>query len=459
MSVLLTTHDPRAGLPAVSYPCATPEQVAQICRRARDAFFNQWRAVPSTERATALLSVAALLRDRLEEFAAAEARDTGKPLDVARGEVAGAAGLWEYAAALARTEHSECLSTATTQGLALTLREPMGVVGLIVPWNYPLITAAERMPFALAAGCCVVLKPSELAVGSLALLVEAMANNLLFPPGVVQVLFGLGDAVGRALVANPDVDMIAFVGSTATGRAIESAATATGKRVSAELGGNNHVLIYPDADLPRAARAVVAGGFRNGGQACIAGTHVLVDPSVADEWAVHLEQALRERFPVGEAGTAASIQPMISAAHKQRLLDLIEQARPAGFVPLPGSLLDGQGNFLGPVVLDRVPLHSPLRQQEIFGPVVTVTRVEADKFPAILADNQYGLAVYVWTAATSAALAAIRQVRIGRIWVNADPEFWLPELPVGGFAASGVGREGGAKALDTYSLPKSVLIF
>lgn len=460
MTQMLLTHDPRTGTAVARHACTDATQIDQICQRARQAFFQHWRTLPAARRSEALLSVARHLREQLEAFAAAEAADTGKSLATARGEVAGAAGLWEYAAALARVEHTETLGSATGSGLALTLREPMGVVGLIVPWNYPLITTAERMPFALAAGCCVILKPSELAVGSLALLVAHLQQNPLFPADVVQVVYGVGKEAGQALTRHPAVDMIAFVGSTATGRAIETAAASCGKRVTAELGGNNQVLVYPDADLAAAADGVIAGALRNGGQACIAGTHVLVDPAVADEFVSQLQQALQRRFPASSSDAVPEgLQPMITLAHKQRIQALVQAGLAQGGVALPGSRLDGPGHFLGPVLVDHVAPDSALREQELFGPVITICRVAASQFNAIVADNQYGLAVYVWTAASSTALQAVRQLRVGRIWVNADPEFWLPELPVGGFADSGVGREGGIRALDTYSLPKAAIIY
>lgn len=456
----LSTFDPRSGEAVAHYPCADAVGIDQVCLRARQVFFEDWRSMPAARRSQALSSVAQHLRANLVAYAAAEAADTGKSLAAAQGEVEGAAALWEYAAALARVEHTETLGSSMDSGLALTLREPMGVVGLIVPWNYPLITTAERMPFALAAGCCVVLKPSELAVGSLAMLVAHLQQNPLFPADVVQLLYGSGNEVGRALTTHPAVDMIAFVGSTATGRAIESAAVASGKRVSAELGGNNQVLIYPDADLLTAADSVIAGALRNGGQACIAGTHVLVDPAVADAFVAELQRALQRRHPVNEAdGLPSGLQPMITAGHKQRVQSQLQAGLAEGGNVLPGSRLDGPGQFLGPVLIDHVAKGAMLRRQEIFGPVITICRVAASQFNAIVADNQYGLAVYVWTAASKTSLQVVRQLRAGRIWVNANPEFWLPELPVGGFADSGVGREGGIRALDTYSLPKSAIIY
>ncbi|WP_159879675.1 MULTISPECIES: aldehyde dehydrogenase family protein [Aquitalea] len=457
---VLTTFDPCSGQAVAHYPCADAAQLDEVCQRARQAFFQHWRSLPAACRSQALNSVAQHLRANLAVYAAAEAADTGKSLAGAKGEVEGAAALWEYAAALARVEHTETLGSSMDTGLALTLREPMGVVGLIVPWNYPLITTAERMPFALAAGCCVVLKPSELAVGSLAMLVAHLQQNPLFPADVVQLLYGVGSEVGRGLTTHPAVDMIAFVGSTASGRAIESAAVACGKRVSAELGGNNQVLVYPDADLAAAADGVIAGALRNGGQACIAGTHVLVDPAVADAFVAELQLALQRRHPDSAMDEKPyGLQPMITSGHKQRIQSLLQAGLAEGGSLLPGSRLDGPGQYLGPVLIDHVAAASALRRQEIFGPVITICRVAASQFNAIVADNQYGLAVYVWTAASKTSLQVVRQLRAGRIWVNANPEFWLPELPVGGFADSGVGREGGVRALDTYSLPKSAIIY
>jgi acyl-CoA reductase-like NAD-dependent aldehyde dehydrogenase len=363
---VLTTFDPCTGQAVAHYSCADQEQIDQVCQRARQAFFQHWRSMPAARRSQALSSVAQHLRANLAAYAAAEAADTGKSLAGAKGEVEGAAALWDYAAALARVEHTETLGSSMDSGLALTLREPMGVVGLIVPWNYPLITTAERMPFALAAGCCVVLKPSELAVGSLAMLVAHLQQNPLFPADVVQLLYGIGSEVGRGLTTHPAVDMIAFVGSTASGRAIESAAVACGKRVSAELGGNNQVLVYPDADLAAAADGVIAGALRNGGQACIAGTHVLVDPAVADAFVAALQLALQRRHPASAMDEKPhGLQPMITAGHKQRIQSLLQEGLAEGGSLLPGSRLDGPGQYLGPVLIDHVAAASVLRRQEI----------------------------------------------------------------------------------------------
>ncbi|WP_293766230.1 aldehyde dehydrogenase family protein [uncultured Aquitalea sp.] len=456
---MIQTFNPHDGAPVFSAPAADDTVVDKVCRRAREVFFRDWRVLEAERRAEALASVAAHLRERAADYALAETRDTGKPQAAALGEVAGAAALWDYAASLARVQRSDALGASTREGLAFTLREPMGVVGLIVPWNYPLITTAERLPFALAAGCCVVLKPSELAVGSLPMLLEHLSTNPLLPDGVVQALFGTGKETGLALTRHPAVDMIAFVGSTSAGRAIESSATANGKRVSAELGGSNLVLVYPDADLPRAAEAVAASALRNGGQACIAGTHVLVDPAVADRFAALVNEVVTRDYSGLDAQGRPRIQPMITFAHKQRLAGVVNTALAGGACAMSASQLDLPGNYYGPVLLDGLAAASALRRQELFGPVITFTRMTADKFPAEIADNAYGLAVYLWTASTAAALSAARHCRVGRVWINADPGFWLPELPVGGFAGSGTGREGGFAGLETYSLSKSVLLY
>jgi betaine-aldehyde dehydrogenase len=453
---------PRSAGDAALPGAAPADMVADACARARQAF-ALWRKVAPQDRANALHAVATALKAKKELFSQREAADTGKPLRAALGEVEGAIGLWEYAAALARNNHSHAFASSLQQGMALTLREPMGTVGMIVPWNYPLITASERLPFALAAGCSVVLKPSELAMGSLPLLIEEMAATGLFPAHTVQILYG--DAqVGKALCANPDVDMIAFVGSTKIGRQIESAAALCGKRVSAELGGNNFVLVFADADLPKAAQAVIDGGFRNGGQACIAGTHVLVDPRIARAFAEQLQSALLQRFPRGHGNSndndnsERAIQPMISAAHCSRIAQFIEAGIAEGLAMLDGSDPTVHGQQIGPVIFDQVPLTSALFREELFGPIVTLSVIDEARFFDSVRTCEHGLAAYVWTGSMSTAFEAARELRAGRIWINADPDAWLPELPAGGFGASGTGRELGPEALHTYSLPKSVLL-
>ncbi|TPQ48190.1 aldehyde dehydrogenase [Burkholderia ubonensis] len=450
------TRDPHTGAIVGNFRVSTPGEIAAACTGAKAAA-RQWATSTPTQRSTALMGIAQLMRTHADRLAELEARDTGKSPTSAAGEIAGAIQLWEYAASLARTDTAHAFPTSLRDGMALTLKAPVGVVGMIVPWNYPLITTSERLPFALAAGCCIVLKPSELAAGCLPFLVEQIQASGLLPAGTLQVLYGPGETAGQALCAHPDVDMIAFVGSTRVGRLIESAATAHGKRVASELGGNNFVLVYDDADLDAAARAVVEGGLRNGGQACVAGAHVLVAPQVAEPFLSRLQSCLVQDFPAGEHGDCPTIQPMITAAHRARIASLIELGIEEDLQPLRGSCPGGTGNRIGPVVFTGVPVTSSLLKEELFGPLITVSVVEDREFIDVANASGYGLAAYVWTASLARAMDATRALRAGRIWVNTDPDFWLPELPVGGFGRSGTGREMGPCALDTYSLSKSVM--
>ncbi|QZA80037.1 aldehyde dehydrogenase family protein [Deefgea piscis] len=435
--------------------CTNPTLVAKACRQAKEAFYSCGRSSTATERSEALYGVARLIRENKQEFARCEAADTGKLIETALLEVEGAIALWEYAAALARSSSSHAFSSSMRQGLAVTYSEPVGVVGLIVPWNYPLVTTSERMPFALGAGCAVVLKPSEVAVGALPLLIQIIVDSHLFPSHMVQVVYGAGESVGSQLCINSDVNMIAFVGSTKVGRLIESAATLTGKRVSAEMGGNNFVAIYADADFEAAAHAVIVGGFRNAGQACIAGTHVMVDPKIAKEFA----SALQRQFDLIYGSSDENIQSTISLKHQASVVDVIEAALEEGLGFLPGCCLKVAGNKLIPIIFDDVPLSSILFKNEIFGPIITVSYINQNDFIDIVNSSDYGLAAYVWTTSVTNALHVTKQLRVGRIWVNAPPDYWLPELPVGGFGASGYGRESGPNGLDTYCLTKSVIIY
>lgn len=452
----LVTRDPHTGEVVASFAVSTPQQIADACAAAAVASCH-WATSSPEQRSAALIGIASLLRANANRFAELESRDTGKSLATAAGEIAGAIQLWEYAAALARTAAAHAFPSSLPEGVAVTLTAPMGVVGMIVPWNYPLITTSERLPFALAAGCSVVLKPSELAVGCLPFLVEQIAASKLLPPNALQIIHGPGETVGQALCASPDIDMIAFVGSTRVGRLIESSATLHGKRVASELGGNNFVLVYSDADLDAAARAVVIGGLRNGGQACVAGAHVLVAPTVADSFLNCLEKQLKQHFPTDEHGRCGAIQPMITEDHRRRISSLIEIGKQEKLEIAPGSCLGASGNLIGPVVFTNVPVTSALLKDEIFGPLITVSIVDDSDFLDIVHSSGYGLAAYVWTASLSRALTITKALRVGRIWVNTDPEVWVPELPVGGFRQSGNGREMGPSALETYSLSKSVM--
>lgn len=449
-SALLYTHDPRTGHPQGGYPLSDAANVGRVAQQSAAAWDTHWRHTTTVQRAGALQAVAAAMRQQQQAFAQAEAADTGKPLAVAWQEVDGAIALWEYAAALALTRQGENHTQARAGGMALTLDEPIGPVALIVPWNYPLITVAERLPFALAAGCSVVVKPSELAVGALPLLAELLAS--LLPEHTVQFVYGQGPEVGEALVSHPAIRMVAFVGSTRVGRIIEQAAALHGKRFAGELGGNNYVLVAADADIAVAARAIAAGLLRNGGQACIAGNRVLVDPAVADALLASLPQAMAEHL------AANPLQPMITLAHRQQLAAYVDQAESAGWQRVPVSQVPGDGQFFGPVLLDGCHPDSPLFHQEIFGPVLTIARVPQAQFVSALQQSEHGLALYVWSANLTQAMQLARQVRVGRIWINADPTQWVGGLPVGGFGASGLGRECGLQGLSAYCVPKSVLI-
>lgn len=456
-SLTYHTHDPRTGEIAASFSSATDAEIDSACKSAKRAM-QQWAATSPAARSQALAAIAALMREHREELVQLECRDTGKPIEAATGEVEGAIALWDYAASLARTETAHAFPASIGAGVAFTINVPVGVVGLIVPWNYPLITTSERLPFALAAGCSVICKPSELAAGSLPMLVERIAASGLLPAGTLQLLYGTGEAIGHALCVHPDIDMIGFVGSTRVGRLIESAATAHGKRVASELGGNNFVLVYEDADLVAAAKAVIRGGLRNGGQACVAGSHVLVAPAVAKDFVGLLQRELASEFPTDEQGRCPAVQPMITARHRARIAALVEGGVREGLRVLQGSCLEGTGNFIGPVIFSDVPLNSSLLAEETFGPVITVSAVEEAHFFDAPNASGYGLAAYVWTASTARAIAAAKALRAGRIWINSNPDFWAPELPVGGFGRSGTGREMGPQALATWSLPKSVLL-
>lgn len=453
MDSIFHTRNPRTNRIAVTLSQSTPADVDAACRAAQAAQAGDWRSASPARRAAALLATARALREQRAELARAEAADTGKAFAIAQQEVDGAIALWEYAAHLARTSSTHAFVTSGADCQAYTVREPMGVVGMIVPWNYPLITTSERLPFALAAGCGVVLKPSETAVGCLPALAALLAAQPDLPHGLVQTVFG--DArIGQALCEHPLIDMIAFVGSTRVGRAVEARATSQGKRVSAEMGGNNFVLVYADADLERAADAAIVGAFRNAGQACIAGTHVLVEPSVEQAFAECLAAHLQRRYPQHRRSAA---QPLITPEHAKRIESLVAAGRAEGLALLAGSSPERRGNRVGPVIFERVPPQSILFREEIFGPVMTVTPLDAGQFVAVANGTGYGLAAYAWTASAATARSVVANIRAGRIWINADPERWLPELPAGGFGASGTGRELGLQALDTYSLPKSVL--
>ena len=450
MTEVLTVIEPATEAVLERVPAAGIEQVDEAVARARAAL-PAWRALAPGARAGALRALADRLQDSLEELALLEARNAGKPLASARGEMGMVVDTFRYYAGMPERLMGETIPVAG--GQAFTVREPLGVVGLIVPWNFPLTIAAWKLGPALAAGNTVVLKPAELTPLS-ALRFEQLVLEAGIAPGVVNVVAGYGPVAGARLVEHPDVAKIAFTGSTAVGRTIAASAAQTVKRVTLELGGKSANVIFADADLERAAAAAPWAVFDNAGQDCCARSRLLVQAAVVDQF-LSLLQPHVEGFRVGDPlDPEAMMGPLISARQRERVASLT--AAEGASVAFRGTAPEGPGFWFPPTVLAPVDPGSPAVCEEIFGPVVAVIPFQDEEDAVRLAnDTIYGLSGSIWTRDGARALRVARAVESGVLSINSNSSVRV-STPFGGFKQSGYGRELGPHATDAYTETKTI---
>jgi len=343
---------------------------------ARAAFDDgRWSGLSGKARAVVLLKVADLIEANVDRMALIETLESGKPITQSRGEVSGAADLWRYAASLARTLHGDSHNSLGADMLAVVLKEPIGVVSIITPWNFPFWILSQKLPFALAAGCTCVVKPSELTPSTTVILGELLAEAGL-PAGVVNIVLGLGQPVGATLAQDPRVDMITFTGSTAVGRGIAAAASATLKKVALELGGKNPQVIFPDADLESAADAVVFGIYFNVGQCCNSGSRIIVHEDIAEAFTARIVDLSRQVAFGDPLDPATQVGAIVSAEHGAKIDGYVAAARKAGArVVLGGGPLQVPGlgpQFYQPTVVTGVTPDMAIAREEVFGPVLTI---------------------------------------------------------------------------------------
>jgi betaine-aldehyde dehydrogenase len=435
------------------------ETVAAITA-ARAAFDDgRWSRLASGARAAVLMKVADLIEANVERFALIETLESGKPITQARAEIEGAADLWRYAAALARTLHGDSHNSLGPDMLGLVLKEPVGVVALITPWNFPFLIISQKLPFALAAGCTAVIKPSELTPGTTVMLGRLLEEAAL-PAGVVNIVLGHGDPVGEALATDPRVDMISFTGSTAIGKRITRKAAATLKRVSLELGGKNPQVIFPDADLDQAADAIAFGVYFNAGECCNSSSRIIVHEDVAEALTSKVV-ALSRKVAFGDPlDPRTQVGAIINAAHMDRIDVHVRAAVAEGArVVLGGARLTVEGlgdQFYQPTVLVDVRPEMLIAREEVFGPVLSVLTFRSlDEAIELANSAAYGLSAGVWSRDVSTCLDFARRVQAGTVWTNT----WMDgfaELPFGGFKESGQGRELGRYGLEEFLELKTV---
>jgi acyl-CoA reductase-like NAD-dependent aldehyde dehydrogenase len=430
---------------------ATEDDADTAIARARDAF-PAWRDVQPGDRSRLLRRLADALDAEQENLAQLESKNTGKPIGDSRGEMAMVAETFHYYAGMPERLLGDTIPVSG--GVDVTFREPLGVVGLIVPWNFPLTIASWKMAPALAAGNTLVLKPAELTPLS-AMEFERIALEVGIPEGVVNVVVGPGSKVGKRLVEHPDVAKVAFTGSTEVGKGIMAGAAGTIKRVTLELGGKSANVVFADADLQKAAASAPIAVFGNAGQDCCARSRILVEKGAFDEF-LSLMQPVVEGFRVGDPlDEETEMGPLISADHRERVAAYVPEDAP---VAIRGEAPEGSGFWFPPTVLAPLSNGDRAAREEIFGPVVAVIPFQDEEDAVRQAnDTVYGLSGSIWTENGARALRVSRRMETGVISVNSNTSVRVA-TPFGGFKQSGVGRELGPHALDYYTEVKNVYL-
>jgi betaine-aldehyde dehydrogenase len=447
--VTLTVVNPATEQPIAEVEQAGVEEADEAVARAKAAY-PAWRAIAPGDRARLLRRLATLVEEHGEELAAIESRNVGKPISGARGEVGMVAQVFHFYAGAVDKHFGETIPAAG--GEAMTFREPLGVVGLIVPWNFPLNIASWKLGPALACGNTVVLKPAELTPLSALRLAELVLEAGI-PEGVVNVVAGKGSVVGQRLIEHPDVAKIGFTGSTEVGIRVMQGAAATIKRVTLELGGKSANVIFEDADLEQAAASAPYAVFDNAGQDCCARSRILVQKSVYDEFLDRFVDATRVLRVGDPARDDTEMGPLISAEHRDKVASYVDGAS----IAFRGEVPESDGYWF-PCTIVEATNDDRVAREEVFGPVAAVIPFvdEADAV-RIANDTPYGLSGSIWTRDGARALRVARAIESGVLSINANTSVRV-QTPFGGFKQSGFGRELGMHALDGYSEVKSVFV-
>lgn len=449
---------PSHGVVVSRFQAGSKADAERAIAAAREAFDSgPWPRMTASERSAILLKASDLIAARAEELAYLDAIEAGKPISQVRGEIAGSVDIWRYAAALARDLHGESYNTLGDGTLGVVLREAIGVVSIITPWNFPFLIVGQKLPFALAAGCTAVVKPSELTSGSTLVLAEILQQAGV-PDGVVNIVTGTGPEVGAVMTSHPDVDMVSFTGSTGVGKLTMSNASQTLKKVSLELGGKNPQIVFPDADLDAFIDAAVFGAYFNAGECCNAGSRLILHKDIASD-VVKRVAALAKGVKVGDPlDPATQVGAIITPQHLEKVASYVAGAKSSGAkVAHGGEPIDfGIGQFMAPTILEAVTPGMTVAREEVFGPVLSVLTFETTAQAIEIANAiDYGLSAGVWSRDFDTCLTIGRKVRAGTVWMNTFMD-GASELPFGGYKQSGLGRELGRHAVEDYTETKTL---
>jgi betaine-aldehyde dehydrogenase len=451
--------NPSNGALVSRFRGSTEEDVNIAVNSAKRAFRTTWAGATGAERSAVLVKAADAIRRRADELAFFEMAESGKPAKQARVEIERSSMLWDYAATQARAVTGDSFGQLGDAYFAATLREPLGVAAIITPWNFPFLIISQKLPFALAAGCAAVVKPSELTSATTLLLGEILKESGL-PDGVVNIVAGSGATCGDLLLRHPGIDMISFTGSTQVGKHAMRVGADGMKKVSLELGGKNAHIVMADADLENALDATLHGAFLNAGQSCNQGSRLLLQSSIAAAFTRKFVDHAAQ-VTVGDTQAAGVLLgPIINKEQYEKIIQYIAVGKDEGATLALGGTYreENGGRFIDPTIFTGVKPHMRIAQEEIFGPVVSILEFETlDEAISLANDSVYGLSAGIWTGNVSAAMRAARSLNAGTVWVNTYLD-GPAELPFGGVGESGIGREVGRIGVEEFMDIKTIQI-